>query len=697
MLPQMAPLNQGTSAYHHIHAIYTRDPTQGTLLGATGHRAEEVKASWRGFLDYAILHDRRNEYFIQTGGVRIHVFEIYLNNVLREAAADSASVISDLLVPERPARGFQGTRMRVYEVKLATEHQVRGVLMDRIEGCAEEKALCDWAGRFLVSHARLEATAVPYSEQDDEAAVLAVRITHLFARTLMYTMKEMDTKGNTPDRWEQGGFDAFARQVFFFTSRGLRVEFVLPAFPCKSSNLNRVSGYAPDKAEEIALRTLWWFTMDVEEYYPPGARITIVSDGIAVADCLGMHDEFADQYFAHLNVLKEEYFPSDPRIELISLHQLLEDKNGNAAPNNLPIDLPSYTETTTTEAAVNVRKLVIATAGIDDSAMRKAMEGAAQVKRNKEAAVAAMRKLQRQRQLDGGTSRRSTKKMDETAWKLHQTIRQDQTADEAFAAMYTDYVRFHMEDLADNPLRKLHPAHRQRLASSIGWEMILRHQAISNLLTVLFPHAVRFSVHALPNNGPAFAVDIMSRYRYQVSAVRAVRDFAPVDRKGVLQIPAPWNGCIAKIHGAAKHMLTTSGAVRDSIAEGAFLWEWTHDGGPAGTKWFRLQFTRTEAEHAWAKKYGAEQWKALVTGVGFGELRRFRREPLIVEEHEEPAPVVLLSRKKKLKLRLARKGRKVKQILGMSWKGFCRFTKGMWNNAVAGSEVVLDLNDLLTD
>jgi pyoverdine/dityrosine biosynthesis protein Dit1 len=60
-----------------------------------------------------------------------------------------------------------------------------------------------------------------------------------------------------------------------------RVETCLPAFPFKSANkVYKVLGSLPDKAEELALQRLNSMCARIKEVYRPGARVTIISDGI---------------------------------------------------------------------------------------------------------------------------------------------------------------------------------------------------------------------------------------------------------------------------------------------------------------------------------------------------------------------------------------------------------------------------------
>jgi pyoverdine/dityrosine biosynthesis protein Dit1 len=82
------------------------------------------------------------------------------------------------------------------------------------------------------------------------------------------------------DRLEVGAsnfLDVIARYV----SSQTKVEACLPAFPFKSANkAYKVLGCLPDKAEELALNRLDMMCRRIKEIYPPGAQVTIISDGI---------------------------------------------------------------------------------------------------------------------------------------------------------------------------------------------------------------------------------------------------------------------------------------------------------------------------------------------------------------------------------------------------------------------------------
>lgn len=86
-------------------------------------------------------------------------------------------------------------------------------------------------------------------------------------------------------QWDSVGRDYFLERISFFTSRGLIIEMCLPAFPCKSSNPDKVAGELPDHGEELAFRRLYTILRKIKSIYQPGARICIISDGHVFSDC----------------------------------------------------------------------------------------------------------------------------------------------------------------------------------------------------------------------------------------------------------------------------------------------------------------------------------------------------------------------------------------------------------------------------
>ena len=61
-------------------------------------------------------------------------------------------------------------------------------------------------------------------------------------------------------------------RVVWFVSRGIPVEFVLPAFPAKSPNTAKVLGATPDMAERLSLQFLCAICDRVRQIYRAGAK-----------------------------------------------------------------------------------------------------------------------------------------------------------------------------------------------------------------------------------------------------------------------------------------------------------------------------------------------------------------------------------------------------------------------------------------
>ncbi|MGC1619179.1 MAG: isocyanide synthase family protein [Candidatus Acidiferrum sp.] len=81
-----------------------------------------------------------------------------------------------------------------------------------------------------------------------------------------------------------------------FIGAGLPIHFVLPAFPAKSPNPAKVLGRLPDMAEELSLQSLQERCREIQAIHPPGARITICSDGLVFSDLVGVTDSDVNNY-----------------------------------------------------------------------------------------------------------------------------------------------------------------------------------------------------------------------------------------------------------------------------------------------------------------------------------------------------------------------------------------------------------------
>jgi pyoverdine/dityrosine biosynthesis protein Dit1 len=89
-------------------------------------------------------------------------------------------------------------------------------------------------------------------------------------------------------------------RVLRFIREATAIEFVLPGFPGKSPNRQKVLGSLPDMAEKLALHFLNSVCENIREVYPHGARIIICSDGRVFSDIVGIRDSDITRYRAGL-------------------------------------------------------------------------------------------------------------------------------------------------------------------------------------------------------------------------------------------------------------------------------------------------------------------------------------------------------------------------------------------------------------
>lgn len=102
---------------------------------------------------------------------------------------------------------------------------------------------------------------------------------------------------------------------------GQPVLFVLPAFPGKSPNLNKVLGTLPDMAEKKALEFLQRLCERVEQFYSPGARIILCSDGRVFSDVVRMRDEDITAYQREISrIITESGFTALTTFDLDDLY-----------------------------------------------------------------------------------------------------------------------------------------------------------------------------------------------------------------------------------------------------------------------------------------------------------------------------------------------------------------------------------------
>ncbi|EPS26252.1 hypothetical protein PDE_01188 [Penicillium oxalicum 114-2] len=110
---------------------------------------------------------------------------------------------------------------------------------------------------------------------------------------------------NVADRFSEF-VPTLEKQLSDTVSKGETVRFILPAFPFKApaeGNKRKTLGSLPDKAEEIALKTLDGFADSIAEIYEGGATVVLVSDASVYGDLLKISDADAFAYHQELKKL----------------------------------------------------------------------------------------------------------------------------------------------------------------------------------------------------------------------------------------------------------------------------------------------------------------------------------------------------------------------------------------------------------
>ena len=93
-----------------------------------------------------------------------------------------------------------------------------------------------------------------------------------------YSLDSPADKGSRPP---EPGKLRFLAQVYEQVKAGQPIQMCLPAFPFKSPNTeSKVLGRLPDMAEQFALAHLNGLCAAIGDVYPPGAELTIISDGL---------------------------------------------------------------------------------------------------------------------------------------------------------------------------------------------------------------------------------------------------------------------------------------------------------------------------------------------------------------------------------------------------------------------------------
>ncbi|EYU14028.1 L-tyrosine isonitrile synthase [Photorhabdus aegyptia] len=127
----------------------------------------------------------------------------------------------------------------------------------------------------------------------------------ILCELLQYRRCLTDSEKNT-DQEREIIKDIQLPRIEYFIKNKKPIEFILPAFPTKSPNRNKVLGTAPDMAERLSLIFLNSLCQRIQLYYPPGARIIICSDGHVFGDLIHVNDTVISQYHEDIKQLLHE-------------------------------------------------------------------------------------------------------------------------------------------------------------------------------------------------------------------------------------------------------------------------------------------------------------------------------------------------------------------------------------------------------
>ncbi|KAL2169039.1 hypothetical protein VTG60DRAFT_6538 [Thermothelomyces hinnuleus] len=388
--------NEGLSFYHRLQGAFLTDGN-GRLMHCTGPQRQWAPDNWG---------------LIQSGS---------------QSLGDSGDV-------------------RIYQDCDARQHKTV-ILVNSARSDHADMVLEEFFVQLVLHQADFCVRSWPL-EEAAENDPRAEQIVDLFDSYLRYQGKD--------DKWMDGGRTYFTERVRHFTAQERPIEFCLPAFPCKSSNRDKVTGPDPDRGEELALERLHDFVEAVERTYGPGAKLWIISDGHVFSDCIGVDDADVDAYGEKLKQMNHAIGVRRGNTNRVGFKSLVDlfRLSTSGAHGGLPALaqrlslLPSidhHVSTKLTEEAELCRRILMAGCGPRRSAVRAKID----------------------------------------------------SKDPAITALYRGFSRFMLEDLEHHPhTRNLTRSQQKKLSAKVAFEMILRNQAYSNLVELLFPNHVRLSIHA---------------------------------------------------------------------------------------------------------------------------------------------------------------------------------------------------------
>ena len=370
-----------------------------------------------------------------------------------------------------------------------------------------------------------------HNSEDAISRAIVESICEVFETRLLFRNQELD-------QWSTGR-QMFKEKVGYYVGNREAVRFCLPAFPCKSSNRDKVANTGPDGAEFEALSTLYTFAILVKEVYSPGCIIEIVSDGHVFSDCVGTDDAVVTEYTHQLegmaSSVQGQLFRAtgkdyDGLVTFQGLHDILFPRKWTRM---------FYRSEFAEVEQVHHPVTTMRTPRDDDNR---------------------------------GLLLHSCSACHES---LENVVHKD--AKSSLTLLYRGFSRFMLDDLSFHPDgRDKSKTQRKRLSEKVALEMMRRNQAYSHLVELVMPRHVRLSIHAHNNSGPKFAVSLLPNDRFKHLAsfdgLRVSHRIVDFEASHHLHIPTPWHNALVQITGDATTYVCKSGLVKAELDREDSTW-----------------------------------------------------------------------------------------------------------------------------
>ncbi|KAH7122447.1 Pyoverdine/dityrosine biosynthesis protein-domain-containing protein [Dendryphion nanum] len=507
-------MNTGSSPYHSIQGLFCYG-VDGELLSVEGRYKDRISQEWSA-LRRAVA-DAETNLLILPQGTRVET-----------------TVIGTPCYAERSS-SLPSEHTHHFRAIYATSKSCHiGLLSCRqCAGQEQDSSFRDWVETFFL----LETSLCPQSREVAQPGTQSYRVTEKITALFDNSIRNVASM----DEWNSGGREVFFQRVFDFVSRKERIQLGLPAFPCKSPNTRKVGGRDPDMAERMALQTLRTFTKAIEEIYPQGATLWVISDGHVFSDCIGVDDDDVTKYDDDMKDLYSSMFnlPNDGgAIRFRGLTDMFftnpEVTSTCSSEWMDRINMPHPIHTTRSEIAENARKLMMGACEIDRDHFRKLITD------------------------------------------QHPSTLQ----------LYRGQSRFMLDDLATPEFLSKSIKQKKKTAFAVAAEMIGRNQAYSNLVELLLPNYVRLSIHAHSNRGPKFGIRLFPKNK--VRAIDSIPNRHELIPAYEFQVPTAWHNSIIKVEGDPMIYLGKAEIVQKAIDEGNFEGTWVN--GPEGGH-FAVRYT----------------------------------------------------------------------------------------------------------